>query len=103
MIKIVAAGSGAWLLIGAVFLLPGMAPLASAGLEAPAGAAATNALAKADRLDLRSYGPHCSDRGWPYYEPNCIRNSNAADRAAKPVRIIATDRGPYGVDFAASR
>jgi hypothetical protein len=126
MIKIAAAVSGAWLLAGAVLLLPGMAsvapkiPMAPTGAmttvptvptvptapmapTAPTGATNVNSLAKGDRLDIRSYGPGCSDRGWPYYEATCIRNANAANRDAKPVRIIAIDRLPPGIELATSR
>jgi hypothetical protein len=133
MIRIAAAASGAWLLAGAVLLLPGMAsvaptipmtptgamttvptaptgPLASTGImptvsrapTAPTGAMTVNSLAKGDRLDIRSYGPGCSKRGWPYYEASCIRNANAANRA-KPVRIIAIDHLPPGIELAPSR
>jgi hypothetical protein len=125
MIRIVAAASGAWFLAGAVLLLPGMAsvpptsPMAPTGamttvptaptgamttaLTAPAGAMTVNSLAKGDRLDIRSYGPGCSDRGWPYYEASCIRNANTANRDAKPVRIIAIDHLPPGIELAPSR
>jgi hypothetical protein len=54
-------------------------------------------------VDIRSYGPGCSERGWPYYEASCIRNANAANRDAKPVRIIAIDRLPPGIELATSR
>jgi hypothetical protein len=145
MIKIAAAISGAWLLAGAVLLLPGMAsvapttpmaptggmtmgptspmaptgamttaptaptgamttvPMAPTGPTAPAGAMTVNSLAKGDRLDIRSYGPGCSDRGWPYYEASCIRYANAANRDAKPVRIIAIDHLPPGIELAPPR
>jgi hypothetical protein len=132
MIKIAAAVSGAWLLAGAV-LLPGMAsvpptipmsptvamttvpmapastgtmttaPMAATGATAPAGAMTVNSRAKGDRLDIRSYGPGCSERGWPHYEASCIRNANAANRDAKPVRIIAIDHLPPGIELAPPR
>jgi hypothetical protein len=78
-------------------------PMAATGATAPTGAMTVNSLAKGDRLDIRSYGPGCSDRGWPYYEASCIRNANAANRAAKPVRIIPIDRLPPGIELAPSR
>jgi len=83
-----------------------MAPISAMAPMAPiaaTGAVTTNSLAKGDRLDIRSYGPGCSDRGWPYYEATCIRNANAANRDAKPVRIIALDRLPPGIELATSR
>jgi endonuclease YncB( thermonuclease family) len=78
-------------------------PIAATGATAPASAMTVNSLAKGDRLDVRSYGPGCSDRGWPYYEASCIRNTNAANRDAKPVRIIAIDHLPPGFELATSR
>src|SRR6202158_720338 len=129
MIKIAAAVSGAWLLGGAVLLLPGMASVAPTIPTAPTGAMTTgaavpmaptgamtmapevpmaptaatgamtvNSLAKGDRLDIRSYGPGCSERGWPYYEASCIRGS--ANTQAKPVRVVTTDRLPIEIRFA---
>lgn len=93
MTKIAAAVSGAVLLTGAVVLLAGMTP-------APADQThnTVNAHAKGDRLDLRSFGPGCSEQSWPYYDANCIRNAGHA----KPVRIVTTDRLPASIRFAAS-
>jgi hypothetical protein len=108
MIRIVAAMSGAVLLAGTVVLLSGMTPPASDPL-ASAGALKSNAranvqsLLKGDRIDIRSYGPGCSERGWPYYEASCIRNANAAGQEAKRVRLVTTDRLPADVRFATSR
>jgi hypothetical protein len=132
MIRIIAAGSVGWLLAGAMLLLPGMAsvapivttapvattapmatiaPVAHTGTmstvpnasAAPAGAMTVNSLAKGDRLDIRSFGPSCSQRGWPYYEASCIRTANAANHDAKPIRVIAIDRLPPGIELAAPR
>ena len=104
MTKIVAAASGAWFLAGSVILLPGMTPVLLLPAVVPMTPATStgpvNAPAKTDRPDTRGYGPACSERGWPYYEPNCIHNPNGE---AKPMRIVLTDRGPYGVEFASSR
>ena len=58
MIKIVAAGAGAALLLGSVTLLPGMAPMVNAGTAMQQRVVViSNAKAKADRLDIRQLWP----------------------------------------------
>ena len=49
---------------------------------------------KADRIDLRARGTACSQRGWPHYEPACLRDARHAAGAAPTVRIVFTDRLP---------
>ena len=93
MIKILAAVSGAAFLAGIVVLLPGMTPIDPATSQLAYG--------KADRLDIRSYGPGCSERGWPYYEATCLRTADSAE--VKRVRVIATDRLPDDARLAPSR
>jgi hypothetical protein len=92
MIKTVAVLAGAALLTGTVVLLPAMSPVDPA----------TSALAygKAGRLDIRSYGPGCSERGWPYYEATCLRSVDNDD--VKRVRVVTVDRLPEGIRFAGS-
>jgi hypothetical protein len=97
MIKIAAAVSGALLLAGAVVLLPGMTPMVNAGTTPPT----VNAPAKTDRLDIRNFGPGCSERGWPYYDASCIRNAGNQD--VKKIRIVTTDRLPATIRFATER
>jgi hypothetical protein len=93
MIKILAAVAGGALLSGAIVLLPGMTTIDSA--------ATARGYGKSDRLDIRSYGPGCSERGWPYYEASCIRGS--ANTEAKRVRVVTTDRLPIEIRFATAR
>ena len=93
MIKILAAVSGAAFLAGIVVLLPGMTPIDPATSQLAYG--------KADRLDIRSYGPGCSERGWPYYEATCLRTTDNAE--VKRVRVITTDRLPDDTRLATSR
>ena len=92
LIKILATIAGGALLAGAIVLLPGMT-------VDPAAAAL--AYGKSDRLDAGSYGSACSERGWPYYEPACIRRAASAE--AKPVRVVTTDRLPTDTRFTAWR
>ena len=87
MIKILAAVGGAALLAGTMVLLSGMRPIDPATSQLAYG--------KADRLDIRSYGPGCSDRGWPYYEATCVHTSDNAE--VKRVRVITIDRLPDDV------
>jgi hypothetical protein len=93
MIKILFTVAGAALLAGTVVLLSGMTPIDPA----------TSALAygKTDRLDVRAYGPGCSERGWPYYEATCLHAGDNAE--VKRVRIVTTDRLPADVRLATSR
>ena len=93
MIKILAAIGGAALLAGTMVLLSGMRPIDPATSQLAYG--------KADRLDIRSYGPGCSERGWPYYEATCLRATDNGE--VKRVRVITTDRLPSDISMAASR
>lgn len=83
MLKISAAISGAAVLAAAFAMVTSMTPVDPA--------AASLGYGKADRLDVRSYGAACSERGWPYYEPNCIRSASAGNET-RPVRVVSTDR-----------
>jgi hypothetical protein len=93
MIKILAGITGAALLVGTVVLLSGMKPIDPA--------ASALAYGKADRLDIRSYGPGCSEPGWPYYEATCPRSGNNSE--VKRVPVIIADPLPEDIRFAGSR
>jgi hypothetical protein len=82
MIKILPAIVAAALLAATGVLLSGMTPVDPA--------ASALAYGKADEIVARSYGPECSERSWPYYEPNCLRG--AGNSEAKRVRIVPLDR-----------
>ena len=84
MFKIFAAVCGAALLAGAVVVVPGMTPKVEAHMLS----------AKGDRLDLKTYGSACSERGWPYYETSCLRDAGSPTRQARSVRMVSTDRLP---------
>jgi hypothetical protein len=81
MTKILAAILAAALLAGIAVMLPGFDSVQAHGMGS-----------KGDRLDLRNYGPACSERGWPYYERSCLRDASVANREARTVRIVGTDR-----------
>ena len=82
MIKLIAAVSGAALLAGALVLMTGM----SSTVEAQKYAI------KGDRLDVHSYGSACSNRGWPYFETTCLRDTHSPIRQARLVRNVSPDR-----------
>ena len=81
MTKILAAILAAALLAGIAVMLPGFETVQAHGMGS-----------KGDRLDMRNYGPACSERGWPYYERSCLRDASVPNREASTVRIVSTDR-----------
>ena len=85
MIKLGAAVLVASFVAGLAVTAPGM----SSQVEAH------NYGTKGDRLDApRTYGPACSERGWPYFETSCLRDTNSPTREARTVRMVGTDRMP---------
>jgi len=49
---------------------------------------------KGERLELRNFGPACSEHGWPYFETSCLRDTNSPTFEARAVRMVGTDRVP---------
>lgn len=37
-------------------------------------------------------GPRCSERGWPYYEPQCLRGPQSWRSQMRPYRTVTTER-----------
>lgn len=87
MYKIFAAIAAAAILATVAVMVPGM----TVKVEASTPKAAS----KGDRLDYKAYGTACSQRGWPYFETDCLRNLGSPTRQAKSVRVVTTDRLPY--------
>lgn len=83
MIKPMIAVVVAVLLAGAAVAIPGLATVKVEAHILPA---------KGDRLDIRSYGTACSERGWPHFETSCLRDDARPGRQARQVRIIPLDR-----------
>jgi len=81
MTKIVAVIVTTALLAGAAVMIPGLSPVQAHMMGS-----------KGDRLDLRPYGTACSERGWPYFETSCLRDTASPAREARTVRIVSTDR-----------
>jgi hypothetical protein len=69
-----------------ILALPGFSPPVEAGIGVSSPAV------QSSRPDLRPTGPACSQHAWPYYEPQCLRDSRNADGRARPVRIVSTDK-----------
>ena len=103
MIKILAAVGGAALLAGTIVLLPGMTPIDPVVAAQAYGKIepSKSDTGKADRVDIRNYGPACTERSWPYYEPNCLRTSE--NNEVKRVRVVTADRLPADILFASSK
>jgi hypothetical protein len=81
---------GAWLrrvalAIVAAGLFGGAAAVAGSGIGAPASG--IQAASFADRFAASL--PDCS-KGWPYFEPQCLRGPDASPM--RPVRVIPIDR-----------
>lgn len=47
---------------------------------------------KGDRLPIQKFGSACSQRAWPYYERECIRDSRQSTGQASNVRLVSTAR-----------
>jgi hypothetical protein len=47
--------------------------------------------AKADRADTRPLANACSQRGWPYFEAACLRDTRNPYAEARPVRFASPD------------
>ena len=88
LVKTISAVTGAALIAAAIVALPGFVP----GVEASSSLPTINTAAKADRLDVKSYGTGCSTQGWPYFEVSCLRNTKSPQREARQVRVISVDR-----------
>ncbi len=82
MIKLGAAVLVASFLAGLAVTAPGVTPEVEAHTYA----------IKGERLEIRSFGPACSERGWPYFETRCLRDANSPTHQARTVRMVGTDR-----------
>lgn len=85
MYKIFAAIAVAALLAGVAVVAPGLSLTKVEASTPKAGA-------KGDRLDYRPTGIACSQRGWPYFETDCLRSTTTPSRQVKAVRLVTTDR-----------
>jgi hypothetical protein len=84
--RILSAVAAATLGAAIVMALPGFSPAVEAGTSAP--------MIKTDRLDYRPLGSACTERAWPYYGANCLRDRGQPAGQARVVRLVTTDRLP---------
>ena len=85
MIKTLSAVAVAAFIAAALTVLPGFAPQVEASVP--------QALAKADRLDVRPVGTDCSQQAWPNFEASCLRK--AGTRASiREARLVTANRIP---------
>jgi hypothetical protein len=85
MIKALSAITIAAFISAALAVLPGFAPQVEASVP--------QALAKADRLDVRVVGKDCSQQAWPNFETSCLRAADSKS-AIREVRLVTADRTP---------
>ncbi len=84
MIKAVYAVAAAAIVAGAFVAFLGLS------LQVEARGSVPNA--KADRADTRPLATARSQRGWPYFEATCLRDSRNSYGQARAVRFVAADR-----------
>jgi hypothetical protein len=85
MIKTLSAIAIAAFIASALTVLPGFAPQVEASVPV--------ALAKGDRLDIRTVGPNCSQQAWPNFEASCLRVAGAKT-LIREARLVTADRTP---------
>ncbi len=85
MIKAISAIAVAAFVAAALSVLPGFAPQVEASVP--------QALAKGDRLDIRSVGRNCSDQAWPNFEASCLRVAGSKIMI-RQARLVTADRTP---------
>ena len=85
MIKAISAIAFAALIATALTILPGFAPTVEASVP--------QALAKGDRLDIRTVGKDCSQNAWPNFEASCLRVAGSKS-LIREARLVTADRTP---------
>jgi hypothetical protein len=85
MIKTLSAIAIAACVAAALTVLPGFAPQVEASVP--------QALAKADRLDVRAIGTGCSQQAWPNFEASCLRAADTK-KMIRQARLVTADRTP---------
>jgi hypothetical protein len=85
MIKALSAITAAAFIAAALTVLPGFAPKVEASVP--------QALAKGDRLDIRTVGKDCSQQAWPNFDASCLRTSGSKSMV-RQARLVTADRTP---------
>jgi len=86
MIKALYAIAIAACTAAALTVLPGFAPTVEASVP--------QALAKADRLDIRPVGRDCSQQAWPNFEASCLRTAGTKVSVVREARLVTANRMP---------
>jgi hypothetical protein len=84
-IKAFSAVAIAALVAASLTVLPGFAPQVEASVP--------QALAKADRLDIRAVGRDCSEQAWPNFEASCLRVAGSKTMI-REARLVTAYRNP---------
>jgi hypothetical protein len=69
----------------AIFAVLGTSVIALPGFAPKVEASETAALAKGDRLDVRSIALNCSQQVWPNFDATCLRKGEVMVREARLV------------------
>jgi hypothetical protein len=85
MLKALSAIAVAAVVAAALTVLPGFAPQVEASTP--------QALAKSDRLDIKTAGRGCSEQAWPNFETSCLRQA-VTKTTVKQARLVTADRTP---------
>jgi hypothetical protein len=85
MIKTLSAIAIAAFIAAALTVLPGFAPQVEASVPV--------ALAKGDRLEVRTASPSCSQQAWPNFEASCLRVAGTRTMI-REARLVTADRTP---------
>ena len=83
MIKAFSAIAVAAFVAAALTVLPGFAPQVEASVPV--------ALAKADRLDVKTVGRDCSQQAWPNFEASCLRTAGTK-ALIREARLVTAER-----------
>ncbi len=78
--------AAAGFIAAALTVLPGFAPQVEASVP--------QALAKGDRLDIRTVGKDCSQQAWPNFEASCLRSRRLQVDGQVKRAWLAADRTP---------
>ena len=85
MIKALSAIAAVTFVATGLTALGGFAPQVEASVP--------QALAKADRLDIRLLGPNCSQQTWPNFDASCLRVAGG-ETMVPQVRLVTAGRAP---------
>ena len=69
----------------AIFAILGASVIALPGFAPQVAASETAALAKGDRLEVRTIAQNCSQQVWPNFDASCLRKGEVMVREARLV------------------